>query len=819
MHYVIFYFHLFPIGIGLHLIQTIEFRMKNMLGSLIVLLILSCSTMDHRINGNRSQDKASGLSQKGENSEGWYAAMQKDLSLREYHISYDSLIGSYQSPNRKQNIRSYYAPGEWKLQNREAGHNWNVTLKTLGIYADGKQVASPGFTSSPALKSNSIEFRHKGFTEQYLNTEEGIRQNFIVHEAPAEARELRVILQLEGMKAREVSGTEIALYNEDQHLSYSGLKVWDAAGKELAAHMELQGQGLQLVVQAEYAKYPVTIDPIISNGTPANANAVFESNQISVYMGWSVSGAGDVNGDGYSDVIVSADQYDNGQTDEGTAFVYHGSASGISTTASTTLESNQANAHLGWSVSGAGDVNGDGYSDVIVGANTYDNGQTDEGAAFVYHGSASGISTTASATLETNQANAQFGSSVSGAGDVNGDGYSDVIVGAYRYTNGQSAEGVAFVYHGSASGISTTASATLESNQASAQLGISVSGAGDVNGDGYSDVIVGANLYDNGQTDEGAAFVYHGNAGGGLRRNLQLFNTGTVSPVSHSNTTSPRFAAGLFARSFEGRSKGKLVWQVKSQGNALPATNSTLFTGKQSTYSNLGTAGTRLSTDISKAGFQTKIRVRLQYDPVTSQNGEVYGPWIYPQGYFSAQGMSAAPLPVELISFTASVLDHKDVRLQWQTASEVNNDYFIVERSADGKTWEEVTKVKGQGNSNVMSSYSATDKEAYAGISYYRLKQTDFNGHYEYSAIRTVKVNSSGNVLIYPNPATDEIMLKANDAELQHLVIINQLGQEVTGRAHVKERNATALLLDISELPSGLYLVKTATQVSKIFKR
>jgi hypothetical protein len=85
-------------------------------------------------------------------------------------------------------------------------------------------------------------------------------------------------------------------------------------------------------------------------------------------MGISVAGAGDVNGDGYSDVIVGAYQYDNGETDEGAAFVHHGSATGISTTAATTLENNQAGARMGISVAGAGDVNGDGYSDVVVGA-------------------------------------------------------------------------------------------------------------------------------------------------------------------------------------------------------------------------------------------------------------------------------------------------------------------------------------------------------------------------------------------------------------------------------------------------------------------
>jgi uncharacterized repeat protein (TIGR01451 family) len=264
----------------------------------------------------------------------------------------------------------------------------------------------------------------------------------------------------------------------------------------------------------------------IVGSNPSDADAVLESDQGDAYLGYSVGTAGDVNGDGFADVIVGANFYDNGQNDEGAAFVFHGSASGLvdsnPSDANTVLESNQENAYLGYSVGTAGDVNGDGFADVIVGAYYYDNGQTDEGAAFVFHGSASGLvgsnPATAHAVLESNQPSAYLGVSASTAGDVNGDGFADVIVGAHYYDKGQSNEGAAFVFLGSASGLAgsnpSDAHAVLESDQADAQLGVSVGTAGDVNGDGFSDVIVGARYYDKGQSSEGAAFVFHGSASG-----------------------------------------------------------------------------------------------------------------------------------------------------------------------------------------------------------------------------------------------------------------------------------------------------------------
>ncbi|MEO8664003.1 MAG: integrin alpha [Ignavibacteria bacterium] len=247
-----------------------------------------------------------------------------------------------------------------------------------------------------------------------------------------------------------------------------------------------------------------------SEGLSDSADWIAESDQAGAWFGVSVSKAGDVNGDGYSDVIVGAHQYTNGQPYEGRAYVYYGSATGLSDTPAWTGENDQANSLYGYSVSTAGDVNDDGYSDVIVGSYLYDHGQTDEGGAFVYYGSSSGLSDTANWTAENNNPGSRFGVSVSSAGDANGDGYSDVIVGAYRYTNGQAEEGSAYVYYGSSTGLAPVYGWMQESNQGGARYGYAVSNVGDVNKDGNSDVIVGAVNYDDGELDEGAAFIYFG---------------------------------------------------------------------------------------------------------------------------------------------------------------------------------------------------------------------------------------------------------------------------------------------------------------------
>jgi hypothetical protein len=467
-------------------------------------------------------------------SAGWWAAAQENIRRSEYKITWQEETGladlksAYQAPNRAQELRTYFTPTRIRIVRRTEtapSWQWGVRLTRYG-YAEKPEPVADG---ELVVSGNRIEYQRGGVIEWYVNEEKGLEQGFTLAGPPETnggkkgtkvVLEMAVAGELEGRMSKGGSAVTFVTAKGEDVINYGALLAKDATGRELGSRIRLSEGRITLEIDASGAEYPVIIDPVIT-GLSMTADWTAEGNQNNAQFGYSVATAGDINGDGFSDVIVGAYRYDNDQTDEGRAFVYYGSAAGLSTTAGWTAESNQASAYFGYSVGTAGDINGDGFSETIVGAPRYDNVQTEEGAVFVWYGSASGLGANgtpvnADWTAESNQDGAAFGRSVSTAGDVNGDGYSDVIVGADWYDNSETEtdEGWAFVYYGSASGLSVSADWTAESNQDSAYFGYSVGTAGDINGDGYADVIVGAVYYDNEQTNEGAAFVYYGSASG-----------------------------------------------------------------------------------------------------------------------------------------------------------------------------------------------------------------------------------------------------------------------------------------------------------------
>jgi len=303
---------------------------------------------------------------------------------------------------------------------------------------------------------------------------------------------------------------------------------------------------------------------VIGNN-PATAHAAIVGPDANAEFGNSVDGAGDVNADGYDDIIVGAPlENSSGLSTAGAAYVFLGGPGGITARrpadAQFKLESKQIEGHLGRTVAGAGDVNRDGFADVVVTAEFYgkpfvppipNQGSGRLGASFVFLGSAAGIVGTSPATAHAsilpwliqtgNQTISGMGAAADGAGDVNGDGFDDLIVGAINFdkTNQQWPgagadpyfEGAAMLFHGGPNGIArpTVPNRIVEGGTLQSHMGEIVAGAGDVNRDGFDDVIVGAPGYPTSDplllAQEGAAFVFHGSATGITATAAQQANT------------------------------------------------------------------------------------------------------------------------------------------------------------------------------------------------------------------------------------------------------------------------------------------------------
>jgi hypothetical protein len=230
------------------------------------------------------------------------------------------------------------------------------------------------------------------------------------------------------------------------------------------------------------------------------------------FFGSSIASSIDVNGDGYSDVIVGATGFNSGG---GNASLYLGSAAGLPATPSATLMGPSTPDLFGASVA-AGDFNGDGRGDVVVGVprGTTASVGVDAGSAALFLGQPTGLAPTATTMLRAVLDMSLFGFSLASPGDTNRDGFDDLIVGApQNRPGGLSNAGSAFVFRGSATGLPAMASQTIDGTVMSATFGISVGGSGDFNGDGFADAIIGAyRASPGGRAQAGTAAIYAGSA-------------------------------------------------------------------------------------------------------------------------------------------------------------------------------------------------------------------------------------------------------------------------------------------------------------------
>ncbi|HMG82453.1 MAG TPA: T9SS type A sorting domain-containing protein [Ferruginibacter sp.] len=431
----------------------------------------------------------------------WIIEAEKYLSESEYY--FQQRPGNlFASINRKQQTDFLVTAGKFTTQSialNKLSPSWNTSLELIAISKKANDPKAIYTNPSVQIKEKYLSFAYDNFLIEYINDEKGLRQNFIIEKKPAGNQHLQVSLNISGnLSPKLYNNNSIEFIDPVTHktvLTYDGLTVWDAKKTPLVAYMQLEENHLQLIVDDKNAVYPITIDPL--SHTPewtASADAVLpgllnsSTLQANAMLGYTVEGVGDVNGDGYDDVAIGA----------------------------------------------PGAIN-------IVGASTFVNA----GAVFVYFGSSTGLSATPDKILRATSpvTSALFGLSIAG-GNVVGNSQNDIIVGAPgdAYPTGASGfpatanvtAGKVYIFRGEdlasalpspspflsifldGSGFFSNGILGIASNVGiNALYGFSVGVADDLNGDGRGEVIVGSPGYASLgilAIRSGAAFVYDSTA-------------------------------------------------------------------------------------------------------------------------------------------------------------------------------------------------------------------------------------------------------------------------------------------------------------------
>jgi len=185
----------------------------------------------------------------------------------------------------------------------------------------------------------------------------------------------------------------------------------------------------------------------------------------------------------------------------------------------------------------------------------------------------------------------------------------------------------------------------------------------------------------------------------------------------------------------------------------------------------------------------------------------------------------ASTLPVELTTFTATALENHTTQLNWATASELNNDHFEIQRSTGDNNWSAIGTVNGNGNSSMLINYSFIDEQPENGINYYRLKQVDYDGTFEYTIVVAVTHNSSieknnpVEISVFPNPTTDVLWVKSNystpTVSQENIDVYNTNGQQVYSTPHQENLQQ----VDLKYYENGMYYLKIGKQTFKIIKK
>jgi hypothetical protein len=436
----------------------------------------------------------------------------------EYMIEWNSSSGKYESENPANGMKFNYDKDGFTAQNIKSdvstntsidvNNDWKITLRLDRVSKDSDAGVDIEMNKCEiSADGNKAVAENDKIRIDYLNSEKGMRQDFTIKERPVGNENLELFMTVNS-DLRFTTREDEVVFTDERGIAvmkYSSLKVWDAGGKILSAGFRENNnsrKGFSIYVDDTEAEYPVTVDPL-----SASPSTVLTGPYS---FGSAANPAGDVNGDGYDDVIVGAKEATINMTNDGKVSLFYGTSSGLSTAPSWYVTGDTSNTAFGHSVASAGDVNDDGYDDILIGNPGYKVAGVSRGRALLYLGSASGPDTIPSWTA-IGYTISDLGRSVYSAGDVNNDGYDDILLSTAYASFGGTHTGAVYMYFGSATGPDTIPDWEVRGDNPFQNFGNSVCTAGDVNGDGYDDVIIGAHDY---SSSSGAVYAFYGSASG-----------------------------------------------------------------------------------------------------------------------------------------------------------------------------------------------------------------------------------------------------------------------------------------------------------------
>ncbi len=478
-----------------------------------------------------------------------------------------------------------------------------------------------GFYNFPKVSTG----HHDISIEAYGSYPQTIKNVAITHGNISTARDVRL------NTIREPFHSIVSL---DDVPVFNGLNSSDRTGGAVANAGDVNGDGIDdMLVGAYvnnsgagvtylfYGKGGLDLSTIFAS----QADVTFTGIAADDWSGWSVSGAGDVNSDGYADILIGAYQ---AESFAGQSYLFYGgnalSTSISLSTADVTFTGLAANDLSGFAVSSAGDVNADGFDDILIGAYGADFNGSSSGESYLIYG---GASLAASFTLDNadttflGQADSDFsGYAVNGGGDVNGDGFDDILIGAYGADPGsKSASGESYlIYGGSGLGSSINllnADVTFSGKSAGDNSGKSVAMGGDVNGDGFADILIGALFA--GSNSGGETSLFYGSeslSGAKSLNNANISFNGISS--NDQSATSVSFAGDVNGDGFDeiiigaqyadpassASGQSYLIYGAKSSVSSIELSNADVtFNGTDSgQYSGYAVSG---AGDVNADGF------------------------------------------------------------------------------------------------------------------------------------------------------------------------------------------------------------------------